>query len=289
MNTVSMSVSDWIKVRDNPIQRDTERHAAKAKHLLTPLSIHAITYAAELPNGELVKLDGHTRALLWKRNEVRHPSKVCVNVIPVASLQEAQDLYKTLDSKEALENSTDKIFGAFRLCRFVPESGLLKHGSITHALRIAHGAVIGYAGTGGALRAPVYDIVQLYIAELAALDDLGLGQGKFTSGLVAAFLISYRKHNDRVLPFWRAFIADGGTKTDGKMDGVQALKEYTLRMEGSFGGSAMYEIAARSLGAIEKWLADELLSSAPKALSVAEYLDRTAPARFNLIKKSKAA
>ena len=70
MPTIRMSVDEWIKVKANPRQRDTEKHAAKAKHLLTPSPDHAHVSAARLPNETLVKLDGHTRALLWKRGTV---------------------------------------------------------------------------------------------------------------------------------------------------------------------------------------------------------------------------
>ena len=70
MTVRKMTVAEWIKVEDNPIQRDTEHHAAKAKHLLTPLPSHAFVFACELPNGKLIKLDGHTRALLWQRGQV---------------------------------------------------------------------------------------------------------------------------------------------------------------------------------------------------------------------------
>ncbi len=71
-----MLVEDWIKVTPNPIQRDTEKHAAKAKHLLTPHPTHSVVHAAELPNGKLIKLDGHTRALIWKRKDVVPPVQV---------------------------------------------------------------------------------------------------------------------------------------------------------------------------------------------------------------------
>ena len=132
----TMSVSQWIAVPDCPIQRDTERHASKAKHLLKPLDIHAVTFAAELPDGSLVKLDGHTRALLWKRNQVRHPPEVRVNVIPVKNIAEANVLYGTLDSKDALETASDKISGGFHAIEFQPKSGLLIAGGLANALRL---------------------------------------------------------------------------------------------------------------------------------------------------------
>lgn len=62
-----MSLHQWLQVPDNPRQRDTIRHATKAAkdHLSEPSLTHLEVSAAELPNGELLKLDGHTRSYLW--------------------------------------------------------------------------------------------------------------------------------------------------------------------------------------------------------------------------------
>lgn len=81
MSYRKMLVEDWIKVEDNPIQRDTEKHAAKAKHLMTPHPSHSFVFAAELPNGKLIKLDGHTRALMWRRKDVSPPMQDGLRVI----------------------------------------------------------------------------------------------------------------------------------------------------------------------------------------------------------------
>lgn len=287
MSTVSMSVSDWIKVRDNPIQRDTERHAAKAKHLLTPLPIHAITFAAKLPNGDLVKLDGHTRALLWKRNQVKHPPKVEVNVIQVDDLEGAKALYRTLDSKEALEGFADKVSGGYRLMKFEPKSGLLKSGNITVALRLAWRGLMGLGDHPGR-NVDIYQAIEEFIPELSIIDSLELRQGDINGALLAAMMLTYRKYGDKVLAFWRAYAADAGTKMDGEMDAIQALRECVLSRKKLYGGSATEDMCGRGLRAVEKWLCDESLRAYPKPISISNYAERK-PATFQLIKKSKAA
>ena len=81
-----MGVRQWVNVPDNPRQRDTVRHAnkAKRKHLKEADEAHGIVFAAML-DGEITwKLDGHTRAYLWDTGELELPkgklTVVCFNV-----------------------------------------------------------------------------------------------------------------------------------------------------------------------------------------------------------------
>lgn len=286
-----MKVSDWIKVKDNPIQRDTERHAAKAKHLLTPLSIHAIVYAAELPNGQLVKLDGHTRALLWSRNQVKHPAEVEVNIIPVDSMDEAISLYKTLDSKNALETITDKVSGAFGEHNFHPESGLMKRGSIANALNMCWTIWTTSDSKSPKSGQPfdLYAAIHEFAPEIFALDSFGLNSQGTTSGIIAAFILTYRKHGAPVIPFWRSVFGHGGEKKNGKMDGVQALNELILQRKGSHGGSAIMDLSARAVMAAEKWLKDEEFQAIPRPYDLTGYIHGMKPAVQLIKQKPKQA
>lgn len=288
-----MTVANWIKVQDNPIQRDTERHAAKAKHLLTPLAIHAIVYAAELPDGKLIKLDGHTRALLWARNQVRHPAEVECHVIPVKDIEEAKRLYQTLDSKDALESVRDKVSGAFHEQNFAPESGLLKGGNIANALRMAWNIRQGFGYRGGAPTGDpskqfnIYAAVREFSNEIFALDAFQSSKFSPTSGIVAAFILTNRRHGIKVLPFWQAVFADGGEKKAGRMDGVQALVELILARKGKFGGTATADICSRAIMCAEKWLADEDFGTSPRPYDLTGYIDMSKPA-IQLIKAKPA-
>lgn len=284
-----MKVSEWIKVQDNPIQRDTERHAAKAKHLLTPLSIHAIVYAAELPDGKLVKLDGHTRALLWKRNQVQHPPEVECHIVPVQSMEEAKRLYQTLDSKEALETTTDKVSGAFNELNFYPESGLLKRGSISTGLRAAWYIREGSTGIGGwgkKVQRPyvIYDAVKEFSTELFALDDFETKHFNPTTGVILAFILTMRKFGPRMIPFWRTIFANGGDKKAGKMDPEQAVIELILDRKGrAHGGSAIIDIASRIVKAAEVWVEGGEFIKLPTPYDLTGYIDNSKPA-IQLIK-----
>jgi hypothetical protein len=274
MPSLKMSVADWIAVTDNPIQRDTERHAAKAKHLLTPSPTHAHVSAAKLPDGTLVKLDGHTRALMWARGMVQRPAHVEVAVIPVKSIEDAKQLYTHFDSKDAVETAVDKISGGFRDIGFTPESGLLKSGQIGSALRIAWTVKHGYSKEKVAKN--TYEMVNEFSAEILALDELGLGKRAAFAGIIAAFLLSYRKYDEQCLPFWRAVFGNAGNKINGKMDAVQALNELILarKRNATYGSAADMDLCSRALHAYEKYRDEEMLGIVPRPMNLTGYLVR---------------
>jgi len=280
MSYKKMLVADWVAVEDNPIQRDTERHAAKAKHLLTPHPTHSFVFAAELPSGKLIKLDGHTRALLWKRGEVAAPTQLQVGIVPVKDRAEAEKLYKDFDSRDALETMRDKVSGAFNRHDFDPQSGLIQAGNITSALRIAYSVLSGgAASTAGSStehaksrKADVYEMINEFSGELHMLDGFGLAQGKIQSGAIAAFILSARRYGHKVTPFWRGVFGNTGEKSGGQMDAVQAICELLLGRRGNYGGSASYDLCARILNGVEKWMRDETMYRVPAPMSTVGYL-----------------
>lgn len=305
-STRKLLVKDWISVMDNPIQRDTERHAAKAKHLRTPHPTHAVVSAAELPNGKLVKLDGHTRALLWQRKEVEAPMQVLVNVYPVANMAEAEQLYQDFDSKEALETTRDKVSGAYNKHNFDPQSPLLQFGNVVQGLRIALGVLLGgsvkAAAAGGmsdrasprqkeVAKASIYQMINEFTYELHTLDGFGLRQGQITSGIIAAFVISARKYGHEITPFWQGVFANTGSKADGQMDGIEAVAQMIAVQRGKGNTSKMKvaDMAARALMAVEKWRKDELLGRVPSPLDTTGYLEGHKRPNERLIKAADTA
>lgn len=282
MTYKKMTIADWIQVEDNPIQRNTEQRAATAHHLFTPSPTHSFVFAVELPSGKLVKLDGHTRALLWKRKQVQPPPFVLVGIIPAKDRAEAEELYQHFDSKNALETMRDKVAGAFNRHNFKPQSGLVRSGNLTTALRMAYGVLVGLSANSGlsgtkggnqqeVSKADVYLMIDEFSLEIHALDGFGLGQGRLPSGGIAAFLLSMRRHGSKVTPFWQAVFGNGGEKSGGYMDGVQAAYELIERRDG-YGGSASFLLCAKLLAAIDKWLNDELLGRLPSPINTRGYL-----------------
>ena len=62
----TMPVEKWFDIPDNPIQRNTEERAKRARHLhkLTP-SHYTVALAKYKGNGKREKVDGHTRGYIW--------------------------------------------------------------------------------------------------------------------------------------------------------------------------------------------------------------------------------
>lgn len=300
-HTKKMLTSDWVKVTDNPIQRDTERHALKAKHLRTPHATHSTVFAAELPNGRLVKLDGHTRALLWKRKEIEVPVQVTAIIYPVQNMSEAEKLYQDFDSKEALETTRDKVSGAYNKHDFAPQSPLLQYGTLVSGLRLAYGVLLGgsvktaQASGGGAKTSPrqrqvsgvtIYQMIDEFSPELHMLDGFGLRQGQITSGIIGAFIVSARKYGHEVTKFWQGVFANTGTKMGDQMDGIEAVSQLIAINKGrGFSKMKTADIAARALMGLEKWRKDELLGRMPSPMDTTGYLEGHKKPAERLIKK----
>lgn len=301
LHSKRIPTAEFIAIKPNPRQRNTELHAKEIKpYLLEAKSTHWTVNIAEFSDGSLMKLDAHTRALLWKNKEIPVPPFLLAVMHPVKDIEEAKLLYTHFDSQQALEKQAHKVFGAFRESKFTPTSSLLVQGSITHALRMAYSVLQGQAvsrandGTGEkakktvkAASATVYDMIPAFAYELAALDGLGLRTGQLPSGLVAAFLLSFRRYGHSVTPFWTAYLAKEGKKGNGRMDAVQALTEIILTRKNNkaYGGANNAEVCGRALMCIEYWNADQWVGRVPKALDTAGYLDDVKPHKERLIKR----
>ena len=262
-----MPVSSWIAVADNPRQRDTETRAAKAKHLFKPTQSHTVVLAARLPDGTLIKLDGHTRAFLWQTEKVPRPLAVNVVLYDVATLDEAKELYTHFDSDKAVERGAEKISGALRERDITPLSGLLKSGRISQALRVAR------MGLGFGRDTSVYKTTELMDSPLRLLDSLMLGKATLSTGMVAAVLITLHKHGSAALPFWRAMIAGAGSKIDGEMDGIQAAYELQLWARGKYGESNNLAVCERAVAAYQKWKDNVPLRQMPRPMNLKKYLE----------------
>lgn len=225
MEQRKMTVAQWAAVPANPRQRDTVRHAAKAKrtHLKTPSQEHARVDAALLPGGSLVKLDGHTRALLWESGELEPPTVVAVTVYPVKSMQEAKDLYTHFDGRLALETPRDQVSGALHEAGIDPQSGAIKYGSITSALN--------RLGTGD-----IYTLVRAWKRELLLIDSLGIPKNRFPAGFYLAALLLLRNQGESAKDFLLAIASNAGTKTAQGSDAVDMFSRHCAKLVGKKSG-----------------------------------------------------
>jgi hypothetical protein len=259
-----MTTDEWAQIQDNPRQRDTEGRAEKSKHLLKPSKDHAVVAAARLPNGELTKLDGHTRSLMWQRGDVDKPEKLNVVVYDVHSIEEAKELYTHYDSQAAVEKAADRVYGGLRESGIGAVSDIVRNGLIANAINIVS-RNIGMKGRE-------YEVMRTISASIAFLDTLNLRRGMLPTGIVGAILLTHHKHGTKAERFWRAVLADRGTKANGQMDGIQAAHEVIVWARGRYGGGQNEKVCRRAITAFEKWSVGESLQRLPRPLNMKGYM-----------------
>jgi hypothetical protein len=226
---IAMSASEWAKIPDNPIQRDTELHARRAKHLHSPSPMHRFVVMAELPDGQRFKVDGHTRSFLWQKGEIPRPQAVAVDVIDCVDIAAVELLYRHFDNPSAAETSAEQLTGAARLFDLEFRTTLLRDGRYGAALKRAFLLVKGYSTTKSWRELPfVYASVELFRDELVWLDTLRPSRDRFPTGIMVGYFITTRRAGEAGLEFWNRYAQDQGTKIEGEMDAVQALSEEVM-------------------------------------------------------------
>jgi hypothetical protein len=229
---VYMSPAEWATVLPNPRQRDTERHARRAEHLKTPHPIHAFVSMAQLPDGRRYKLDGHTRSYLWEKGEVSPPEILSVECWQCDRMEQVKKLYSAYDNSQAVENTVDRMFGAYREHGLTYTSPLLSSQKIAAALRIAYQTLFGQKA-GITAAASEYDLISYWRPELDLLDEAKPISKYFPTGITAGSLITLRRYGPDAVDFWSRYSADRGNKIAGERDPVQALRDRVDGMRGN--------------------------------------------------------
>jgi hypothetical protein len=265
----TMSVAEWISIQDNPRQRDTEKHAARAKklHLRKSDPIHAMVGMAELPSGERYKLDGHTRSLLWQRGELAAPDELVVDIWWCRDEAAVKALYSRFDGQTAAETAVDRLRGAANEHEIAFKTPMLRDGNFGTAIKRIY--LIGWSHKQDQWTSLdfVYDAVKTFKRELMALDDLNPQPARFTSGVIAAALVTLKRYGENAVPFWRAYSENAGLKDGPTMDGVQALSESVLSGKQIKKSSGIYlqaQIMYSAFTAYEGWKSDRPFSTSRK-------------------------
>lgn len=253
-----MTPAQWALVPDNPRQRDTERHLARAKHLLTPQKAHSDVQMAATAAGERWKLDGHTRNLLWSRRPDLAPAKVYVRIHEVADEAEAKRMYRHYDAKEALETPAEKLSGAFHEVGWSPASSFVQKGALSMGIARASMIVDGYgAGTNVARYRPeyndIYEQLPRWLPQLQIIDDLDIAAGnkRWPAAVVTTALLTLRRW-PRTIDFWRRYANNAGIKTTTHADGVEALA-YVVTNNGKKSLSRNAELIEHAISCVTAW------------------------------------
>lgn len=255
MAVIELSVQDWINVKDNPRQRNTEKRAksARRKHLAKYQKIHRVVFAATKDGEVLCKLDGHTRALLWQSGDLECPpdGKVEVVLIEVSGLKEAKDIYDMLDAQQSVKQPADNVYGACRELGFRLDSFLLRGCAINTQLKIAT--------TGKKFAGNTYAMVREWKPELIAIDQMALSSQNTI--LISVLLVACRMDGtEKAGEFFTRLDKNEGTKTTQGYDGVELLSRVlqVRRAEKRTAGyDNLMQICGQAWSAYEMWKHDK--------------------------------
>jgi hypothetical protein len=263
----TMSPAEWSLVRDNPRQRDTERRALKAKHLQKLEAAHTLVHMAEWDGGRC-KLEGHTRGKVWSDKPEIAPDTVDVRVYIVRDEEEAKRLYEHFNSREEVQTTTDRLFGAMREARITPHSCFVSGCRFTNAVRSAHTYATKWANPSGGQKPQINQGVAFFRDEIMALDMLQFPKDKAIGCAVCCFLLARMKYGAAVEQFFVRYMKNGGNKSGRMRDCVQvfsdAVDEHKVKSGGGF--AHFHEAVCVGLACIDRWMKDEssMLTRVPK-------------------------
>ena len=193
-------------------QRDVELRAARVKKMLQKkwLATHGMGDIVEYPDGTRERINGNTRVYVWNQPGYagKIPSHIQVTVYPVKNLEEAKELYYTIDSSDAVEKTKDKITGYYRYLRLQFNTRRLAAGRIVKCLEYGAWNTPPQRDEEGTPKSPTQvdalEAVQYFQEELKALDAIGFkGSNKiFNTSVITAALMAlktYGASNKRLL------------------------------------------------------------------------------------------
>ncbi|WKZ86296.1 hypothetical protein N5B55_04920 [Ralstonia pickettii] len=246
LEIILMRPSEWAAVPCIDVQRDTARHAARIEpHMRQFLSPHREVQAARLPDGSLVKLNGHSRDLLWQEGRIPVPDTLLVTVHVVADMEQARRLYWAYDNATAVETPTDKVFGACRRLGMEFTSSYCKEMRFSAAL----------AAISPKHLKEKDQRIEYWQEELKALDSLGVSRATFINPVTSIFLVTMRKYGDAALVFWMTFSERGGVKDEAGYDAIEGLGAWldARKKDGWGNGTSQKQIRNVVLGAFMAW------------------------------------
>ncbi len=258
---LEMPVEDWVALEGHPRQRDTEKRARSphwelAREATGPaLAVLASVTAGELA-GRRIKVDGHTRALLWSTGGLPDPGTVTVTVYRCADEQHLLELYEHFDSPHASKKTADTVDGALRDVGVKLTSKRLNDG-IADALGIAwRGVARSHEKRAGLPELDVYGVVKHFARELEMLDAINPPNQAFYSGVLGGALIALAL-DPRSIEFFKLLItADPSDVKPGFLSPADALRAELAVLKGL--GSARIKaynetLAGQTLSAVEAW------------------------------------
>ena len=263
---VEMSTAEFIDMQDNPQQRDTELRADRAKdnHLSTMAPTHAMAAAAKLPDGTMIKLDGHTRSYLWAKGELEKPPKMHDSVYPVDDMSGAIRVYELFDNSTAVKTAADLVQSAYKLNGLNLSSNLLRSGvGMERVFRFAYGLEHGRLVAIPKSEIALVDLVKHYSEVLKTLDTIDVSKSVLPAPYMVAAIVALKRDGQKAETFICAVKEKIGINNAGDMDAIHVVNSYissaeytNLRLKRSAGAAKMCVPEAVFLHAYSAWEVD---------------------------------
>lgn len=220
---------DWIAIPDNPQQRDVKVRIAKgrATHLYRLDPAHRKVVVALLPFGKMVKVEGHTRAFIWKNGMLQHsevPDTVVVEYWKCKDLQAAKDLYDKFDNPVTEENGSDRVNGAANDAGINFESTIMKDGEYSTALRELWSYIFAKKIKRDEKQTVISRAFTLFKRELVLLDTIISSRKKFPQSVMMAAILTLRADPTSIV-FWKKYADGHAYKFEGERDAVAIFED----------------------------------------------------------------
>jgi hypothetical protein len=264
--TVQMAAGSWFALPDHPRERDARRQARKNHWEMARGARGAVleslrwVVAAEW-DGQVYKVDGHTRALLWQGGALPDPGLVFATVYRCSSREDLNALYATFDTQSAAVTMYDRVTGAYREQGLELRSKRLRSGTIVDALSIAQRGLARSTETVGESEEDwdVYNAVATFAPELRLLDTVDPQPEVFHTGIVSAALLSLAI-DPNAIHFFELLSHGRGSKREGLFDPIEATLWRVARVKKQRSGwikSQQEQLCAVCLAALALWRAGE--------------------------------
>jgi hypothetical protein len=264
--TLKMPLAKWLAIPDAPVQRDTERHWQKAKPYLCKLrEAHYTVHMAVTADGNMYKLDGHTRSHGWANGLTDTvPDYVTVVIHYVKDEDAVIEEYYTFDNSGQVKDAADQLYSAFKQFN-IPYSSSFFRGckGIVAAMKEALweiGRLYDIPGAPANLRrTSVATCVEYFQEQLRALDGINPTKARFSGPPTAAFIMAHfkytelKKHVPDVIEFFRRHQNDAGVKNGKTHDAVYEMTKIMAK-KGGGGATHRHERLCRILGCVERFV-----------------------------------
>ncbi len=233
IKTIEMNVDQFYKIPENPIQRDTRLHAETAlKHHLSTKAVTHAKVAIAATKKQRWKLDGHTRAFLWKEGDLKAPKVLSVDVYSVKDKDEAVELYRHFDNNRAAESISDKVAGALKFMKITNYNKFaVKGAGIVNAIQAINLSFNVYRPTDNvlALMLPWKEELRVFINQ-HWVSNSSHGKPGVPAAITLAFLVTIRMYGNDSLGFWDSYYNDSaaGHIKSGR-DGCQAAIDWIYK------------------------------------------------------------